>query len=115
MEIRIIQSKKFDKSVGYKEIHGKFPYKAYLEIIGNRKYGKTIAVISDKPISPTGEGVDSIIIQLVDKIPRLSSTKTISTKPNILSQYELRFKTKEYSVLDVANEKMLVFECINKK
>jgi len=59
MQIKIEKDKTYKDKVNYKTIHGKFPYKLYLEIKGSCNYGRYIVVVSNKPIT----GVDSISIK----------------------------------------------------
>lgn len=117
MEIRIIQSSDYKEPVNYKAIHGKYPYKLYLEVKGNNRYGKYIAIISDKPIKQNDNEIESVVIQLIEKLPDnrfIKKQQQITTKPNFKSIYELTFKVKEHSVLDVEKEKMFVFKHLNK-
>lgn len=59
MQLCIAPDKEFQNKVPYRSIHGKYPYKLYLEVKGNCKYGRFIVVVDDKPFAD----VDSILVK----------------------------------------------------
>lgn len=97
-------------------IHGKFPYKTYLQMLGNCSYGDYIAIISNTPI-PTG--LNQVIVQLGEKL----SMETLHSirmniqgnRPNAIDSNAERYRVKEVSVLDVGNTPLLVFRPVEVK
>lgn len=59
MQLCIAPDKELPNKVPYRSIHGKYPYKLYLEVKGNCKYGRFIVVVSDKPF----DEVDSVLVK----------------------------------------------------
>lgn len=115
MTLRIIKDKTYNKKVLASEIHGKYPYKLYLEIKGNTNIGRYIVVVSNKELN--SEDIDKITIQLdnskVSIIKRLSGNgEQPNSRPGILSEEyrEVSYKVKEASILQVNNIELMVFK-----
>ena len=117
MNIKIIRDKNYD-TVSAPEIHGKYPYKLYLEIIGNSNIGRYIVVVSNQLLKDD-EQIDEITIQLVDKVSttnRLAKVIRQGNRPNIVgNEYFIKYRVKESSILDVGNNKLMVFNYIDEK
>jgi hypothetical protein len=111
MKLEIIKNNNYLRPVSTKEIHGKFPYKIYLEIRGNTKIGRHIVIVSNNQLQ-FKEDIDSIVVQLVDELGHREKVKQSqqSNKPNILGDgYMLAYKVKEVDVLKVGDEKVEVY------
>lgn len=117
MNIKIIRDKNYG-TVSATEIHGKYPYKLYLEIIGNSNIGRYIVVVSNKLLNED-EQIDEITIQLVDKVSttnKLAKVIRQGNRPNIVgNDYFIKYRVKERSILDVGNNKIMVFNYVNKE
>lgn len=116
MEIIVRKDKAIQNKVPANKIHGKYPYKSYLQMIGNSLYGEYIAVISNTPIKNGSEQIDRIIIQLEDKMS-LTTKKSINSnmqgmRPNTVDNKTARYKVKEVNVLEVGQTPILVFRPI---
>lgn len=113
MTIDIKRDTNFDKKVRAGMIHGKFPYKMYLEILGVSLIGKYIVVVGDKPL---GNGlVDSVLIQTTDKEIKEDQSVSKFAKPNMEGNYHIRYSVKEMNVLDVPDVPLVVFKRIVKE
>lgn len=118
MEIIIRKDKAIKNKILANKIHGKYPYKAYLQMIGNSLYGEYIAVISNEPIKNSNEQIDKIIIQLEDKMSS-ATKKSINNniqgmRPNTIDDKAARYKVKEVNVLEVGQTPILVFRPVIK-
>lgn len=115
MTLKIIKDKTYNTKMMPSEIHGKHPYKLYLEIKGNTNIGRYIVVVSDKQLN-LSDDIDEVSVQLKDNkvsiIKRLNSSNQQIARPGILSEEcnEVRYKVKETSVLQVESIPMLVFK-----
>lgn len=104
MTLKIIQDMQYPNPVNLIDIHGKYPYKTYLEIKGNSRFGKFVAIVGDKPL----KDITNIIINIKDRA-KISHTNTV--RPNHSSLYEIRYKVKEVNAVGLENETMYVFKC----
>lgn len=114
MTIKIIRDKQYSEPVHAIDVHGKYPYKLYLEIIGNTNIGRYIVVISDKQLN-IEESVNSIIVQLTEKVLNTRSAKHLrqGNRPNMVgNEYFLKYRVKESDILKVGNNELLVFKPI---
>lgn len=116
MEIIIKKDTGLKEKVTANKIHGKFPYKTYLQLFGNSTYGDYIAVISNRPIQPN---LDTVVIQLKDKLS-MGTKNSIrmnvqGNRPNSIDGSAERYKVKEVSVLDVGTTPLLVFRPVEKE
>lgn len=117
MTLKIIKDKTYNKKVLSSEIHGKYPYKLYLEIKGNTNIGRYIVVVSDKQLNAT-ESIDEITIQLnnskISILKRInnSTENQQNNRPGILSKEckEVSYKVKEANVLQLDNIELMVFK-----
>lgn len=118
MLLSIIQDKNYINPVSAEDIHGLFPYKAYLEIIGNSNIGKYIVVVGNKPLSEK-EKITNILVYLKDAEASYRDTYNNSSvrKPNGINSFLVRYKVHEKSILDMKNKTVTVFNKIesNKK
>lgn len=116
MELIIKQDKSIQGKVLANKIHGKFPYKLYLEMIGNSIYGDYIAIISNEEITNNKSPIDTVIIQLEDKMSmdtqRLIRSNTQGIRPNTVSNKAAKYKVKEVNVLDIGRKPIMVFRPI---
>ena len=117
MEIIIRKDKNIQNKILANKIHGKYPYKAYLQMIGNSLYGEYIAVISNTPIKTGESQIDKVIIQLEDKMSS-ATKKSINSniqgmRPNTIDNKAARYKVKEVNVLEVGQTPILVFRPIS--
>ena len=114
MNLKIIRDKNYD-TVSAPDIHGKYPYKLYLEIIGNSNIGRYIVVVSGKPLNEE-EPVDEITVQLVDKVStanRMAKVIRQGNRPNMVgNDYFLKYRVKERSILDVGNAQIQVYNSV---
>lgn len=117
MTLKIVKDKTYNKKVLASEIHGKYPYKLYLEIKGNTNIGRYIVVVSDKQLNTT-ESIDEILIQLNNS--KISILKRINnmtenqqnSRPGILNEEyrEVSYKVKETNILQVDSIELMVFK-----
>ena len=114
MNIVIKRDKEYD-TVKATDIHGKYPYKLYLEIIGNSNIGRYIVIVSNKILNEI-EPIDEITIQLVDKVSTANKAARIlrqGNRPNMVgNDYFIKYKVKEKSILDVGNNPIMVFRSV---
>ena len=106
MTLNIEENNSFGNTVKAYSIHGKFPYKAYLEILGNSTVGQYIVVVSNKPITTAGNKIENIVISRKHK-----SSIGAAVKLNTVSNggYNLSYKVKEISILDVKDKQLRLF------
>jgi hypothetical protein len=114
MKLDIIKSNRHRDAVNTKDIHGKYPYKLYLEIRGNTSIGRYLVVVSTVQLDAR-EAVDQIVIHMADekgniqKASRKNQENPI-VKPNMSgNMYMLTYKVREVDVLKVGNEKLQVY------
>lgn len=114
MNLKIIRDKNYD-TVNPMEIHGKYPYKLYLEIVGNSNIGRYIVVISDKQLN-SEEAIDEITVQLVDKVSTANKVAKVikqGNRPNMVgNDYFLKYRVREKNILDVGNNKIQVYRAV---
>lgn len=112
MTLKIIRDKQYNTVIA-SQIHGRYPYKLYLEIKGNSNIGRYIVVVSDRPLN-SDEAVDEIIVQLVDKVSHNNKSASIirqGNRPNMVgNEYYLKYKVKETSILNVKDSPLMVFK-----
>lgn len=86
------------------DIHGKHPYKAYLEIKGNSNLGKYIVVVGDKPICT--ETIDEIHL-------KVQVTNTNILRPNMDNKgCFIKYKTVETDILEVGDIEISVYKLL---
>lgn len=112
MQLRIKKDTRFKDKVCAKQIHGKFPYKLYLQVKGNCLYGQYIVVVSNKQLDGSGK-IDSVIIQLVDKISMRAEqdilTNNVGSRPNSINGDIMKYSVNQVNILNVGDAKMHVF------
>ena len=111
MKIDIVRDEKIKGTELASSIHGKYPYKIYLEVMGNSNIGKYIVVISNEQLNK-GNKVDEIVVLLSDKVNKYNKYKFESqiAKPNMINQYFVRYRVREKSIIDVENMQLQVFK-----
>lgn len=116
MTINITRDKRFRKAALASSIHGKHPYKIYLEILGNSNIGRYIVVISNKILNEK-EPVNEILVQLTDKVDQYRDyiEKSNIAKPNMINQYFVRYRVREKSIIDLEDKRLLVFKPVENK
>lgn len=112
MKINIIKDNRYNDKEIPKNIHGKYPYKYYLEIRGNSNIGRYIAVISDKNLCINKEDIDEISIKIKEEKKRKLNSNNI-VKPNMIgNSLYITYKVREVSILDVQNIPMEIYRNI---
>ena len=115
MVLNITRDVSYKDKVSAMSIHGKCPYKLYLEVKGNSKIGRYIVVISNSQINKK-QAIDSISIRLDNSVRQSRSINTNIVKPNTTSDgYFITYKVKEISVLDVGDTPILVYRSVKEK
>lgn len=110
MLIDVVKDKDYSNKVQAMDIHGKYPYKIYLEVRGNSNIGKYIVIISSEQLNKDSE-IDEISIKLKDKI---ANTNII--KPNTSTDgYYIHYKVKEVNILDVGDTPIMVYRSAREK
>lgn len=113
MELIVRKDKNIQGKVLASRIHGKFPYKVYLQMIGNSVYGEYIAIISNQEIKTGNSKIDTVIIQLEDKMSadtqRLIRTNAQGMRPNTVDNKAAKYKVKEVNILDIGKTPLMVF------
>lgn len=110
MNLYIKEKKDISEKVIAKSIHGKYPYKIYLEIKGNSKYGKYIVIVSNADLK-NNQSVDSICIKLdnVNKKKRRISGDIV--RPNAINgENSALYKVREVNIIEIGDTPILVFE-----
>ena len=108
MGIKVMRHEGFKDKVLPSTIHGKYPYKAYLEIRGNSNFGSHLVVISKDDISKSG--LDEISIRVKGKSASKSKTSEV-IKPNTSNNgFYINYKVREISILDIQDVAMYVFK-----
>lgn len=107
MQIKIEEHASYKEKVPYTAVHGKFPYKLYLEVKGNCKYGRYIVVVSNKEL----KDVDSIQIKVNSKqsVDALQQINVVKQKDFIV------FNAKQVTMFDVINIPLCVFKLLEDK
>lgn len=109
MELNIIRDSLYKDRVQAISIHGKYPYKLYLEIKGNSNIGRYIVIIANSKLTDS-DVVDTISIKLPSDKRRVVNVNTNIVKPNTASDgYYIKYKVKEVNVLDVGDTPILVY------
>ena len=97
------------------DIHGKHPYKLYLEVKGNSNIGKYIVIISNKQLNKD-EKIDSVSIKLDAANKQLKNANTAIIKPNMsLNGYHVTYKVKESTILEIGDTPILVYKSSKEK
>lgn len=108
--IDISRDKKYKEKVYAKDIHGKYPYKLYLELKGNTVLGKYIVVIDEKPISKNDELVSEINIHRQQKFANNKYRDEQISRPAIASDDAIiHYNVKEVTILEVSDTPIFVF------
>lgn len=109
MVLNIVRDTSYKDKVQAMSIHGKYPYKLYLEVKGNSNVGRYIVVIANSQINKS-ELVDSISIKLNSDKRKARNVNTAVVKPNTTTDgYFITYKVKEVSILDVGDTPILVY------
>lgn len=111
MLLNIEKDKKHTDKVIPMSIHGKYPYKMYLEILGNSSIGRYIVIVSEKEISKNDK-VDSISIRISNnsKYKARANYNSTIVKPNTSSDgYMIRYRVKEINILEVGETPIFVY------
>lgn len=115
MTLNIKPDKEHTTQVRAMDIHGKYPYKLYLEIRGNTNIGRFIVVISDKQLNKT-EKVEDILIQVKEQESTSffkRKAQAQNTKPGMIGDGIFkRYRVRETSILQVGEEPIFVFRPI---
>lgn len=110
MVLNIIRDPLYKDKVLAMDIHGKHPYKLYLEVKGNSNIGRYIVVVSDEQLNKN-EKIDSISIKLNTSKKQLKNINTTVVKPNTSTNgYFVTYKVKESSILEIGNTPILVYK-----
>lgn len=97
------------------DIHGKHPYKLYLEVKGNSNIGKYIVIISNKQLNKD-EKIDSVSIKLDAANKQLKNANTAIIKPNMsLNGYHVTYKVRESTILEIGDTPILVYKSSKEK
>jgi hypothetical protein len=114
MKLEIIKSNKYKEPVGIKDVHGKYPYKLYLEIRGNTTIGRYLVVVSETQLG-VKDVIDQIVIHVADSAGNIQKAKRTSQNPTIVkpnmsgNMYMLSYKVREVDVLKVGKEMIWVY------
>lgn len=117
MGMEIKRDKRYKHPIKGADIHGKYAYKLYLEILGNSNIGRYIVVVGKEPLTNGKQQVNEINVQLADKIKQYKdyTEKSNLIKPNMINQYYVKYRVREKSILDLMNEPLFVFKQIKQK
>lgn len=114
MVLNIIRDTSYKDKVEAMDIHGKYPYKLYLEVKGNSNVGRYIVVIGNSKIV-NDEQVDSVSIKL-DSNNKKAKSATAMVKPNTTTDgYFVTYKVREISILEVGDTPILVYRSAKEK
>lgn len=109
-----MRSKNHEGKVSISEVHGKYPYKLYLEIRGNSNIGRYIVVVSNSQLNKK-EAVDEIKIKINNGSVQKKKKQQI-VKPNMMGDgFYTQYKVREVSVLDIGNVPILVYTPIKER
>lgn len=97
--IKIIQDSSIKDKVNFKDIHGMFPYKKYLEMIGLCQFGKYIVIVSDKPIE---DDCTTVYIKNENMVQNGVGA--------LLNKKFLQYRAKETDIFTVNDSKIFVFK-----
>lgn len=115
MTLSIKPDKEHTTQVKAMDIHGKYPYKLYLEIRGNTNIGRFIVVISDRQLNKE-EKVEDILVQVKEQESTSffkRRTQAQNAKPGMIGDGIFkRYKVRETNILQVGNEPVYVFRPI---
>lgn len=110
MVLNIVRDPLYKDKVLAMSIHGKHPYKLYLEVKGNSNIGRYIVVVSNEQLNKNGK-VDSISIKLNTSRKQLKNINTTVVKPNTSTNgYFVTYKVKESSILEIGDTPILVYK-----
>lgn len=110
MVLNIIRDPLYKDKVLAMDIHGKHPYKLYLEVKGNSNIGRYIVVVSDEQLNKN-EKIDGISIKLNTSKKQLKNINNTVVKPNTSTNgYFVTYKVKESSILEIGNTPILVYK-----
>lgn len=106
MSLVITRDENYKDKVKCIDIHGKYPYKLYLEIKGNSNIGRYIVIVGDKQLNKDGE-ISDISIRITSSKVKVN---TNIVKPNTLNNgFYVTYKVKEVSIIDVGDEEIYVY------
>lgn len=116
MVLDLIRDKNYNSKVIASDIHGKHPYKLYLELLGNSNIGRYIVVVSNQPLNK-GKTVDEISIKLDKTEGQIKNVNTSVIKPNTstVNGYYVTYRVKESNILEVGNTPILVYKSAKEK
>lgn len=115
MILNIERDKEYADKVQSVSIHGKYPYKTYLEILGNSIIGRYIVIVSNKQIKKDSI-IDEISVKLSDNKFRKRNTNSNIVKPNTaVDGYFVRYKVKEINILDIGETPIFVYRSTREK
>ena len=110
MVLNIVRDQLYKDKVLATNIHGKYPYKLYLEVKGNSNIGRYIVVVSDEQLNKD-EKIDSISIKLDTSKKQLKNINTTVVKPNTSTNgYFVTYKVKESNILEIGDTPILVYK-----
>ena len=95
LDLAVKLNKKFDSRVSLKEVHGAFPYKYYVELIGANNIGRYIAIVGNEQL-PAKVG-DKISLEM-----NIGQTNSVIKSSKCFG--------KIVQPMEVKAEKFLVFE-----
>lgn len=101
MQLKIEQNSLYSDKVLYNVIHGKHPYKTYLEIIGNCRYGRYIAIVSNTKL----DNIDSILVKI-----NKTELEGYERMNNMLNKNFLTYRVKEVDIFTVGDTPLTVFK-----
>lgn len=107
MKIKIKKHSKYKDKVVAKDIHGLFPYKAYLQLKGNSNIGQFIVVVSDKDLHKNDEKINEIEILISTK-----QRDTTIVRPSAFNGETAYFEVIETNILKVKDSRIYVFETL---
>jgi len=113
MNILIKRKEDIDGKIKVKNIHGDYPYKLYLEIKGNNKYGQYIMVVSNEDLHGK-EPITSVCIKIKDKVKKKNNNGIVRPH-SVNGEDSIYYNVREINFLDVQNEEMIVFTDIKTK
>jgi len=114
MNIFIKRKEDIEDKVNVTSLHGKFPYKIYLEIKGNNKYGQYIMIVSNKDLHGK-EPISSVCVE-IKGVNKKKRTNNGIVKPNSINgENSIYYNVREVNFIDVQNESMFVFTNVDNK
>lgn len=118
MTLKIIRDSTYSSPMLAKDIHGKYPYKLYLEIRGNTYIGRYIVVVSNRQLNKDVI-IDEIVVQLKETEQNNNKRRLLSKKPNdngiirpnmLNGSFINTYKVSEKSIIDVCNVPLTVYK-----